>query len=192
MHLATTTQQMPDLPGAADAAAEVAVPEHPLDLHDQLGIRDRSRGRRALLERVVTGRSDLHPVLCEHAADRLDPEPVTMIIDELNYHGSRGSSSRAKKLDAASRISFARFNSRTSASSRLIRCASFLVVPGRSPASIAACLHQPRSVSEFTPTRCPIRTTAAFSDSSDLPSGPRQQASSHAHEAPADTSSVLA
>ena len=41
-----------------------------------------------------------------------------------------------------------------------------MVVPGRSPASIAACLHQPRSVSAFTPTRCPIRTTAAFSDSS--------------------------
>lgn len=27
-----------------------------------------------------------------------------MIIYELNYHGSRGSSSRAKKLDAANRI----------------------------------------------------------------------------------------
>ncbi|MEW1976738.1 hypothetical protein AB0301_16935 [Microbacterium profundi] len=43
-------------------------------------------------------------MLGEHAADRLDSEPVTMIVDELNYHGSRGSSSRAKKLDAASRI----------------------------------------------------------------------------------------
>ncbi len=47
-----------------------------------------------------------------------------------------------------------------------MRCASLVVVPGRSPASIAACLHQPRNVSALTPTRCPIRTTAAFSDSS--------------------------
>lgn len=89
-----------------------------------------------------------------------------MIVDELNYHGSRGSSSRAKNEDAANKISFARFSSRTSASSALMRCASLVVVPGRSPASIAAYLHQPRNVSALTPTRCPIRTTAAFSDNS--------------------------
>src|SRR5690606_38424398 len=102
----------------------------------QFRIADGSRGDGPLFERVVTGRSDLHPVLGKHAADRLDSEPVTVIIDELNYHGSRGSSSRAKKLDAANRISFARFNSRTSASRCLILHASPAVVPGRSPASI--------------------------------------------------------
>lgn len=105
-------------------------------MDDQVRIADGSHGGGPLLERVVTGRSDLHTVLCEHAADRLDPEPVTVIIDELNYHGSRGSSSRAKKLDAANRISLARFSSRTSASSCLILEASSVVVPGRSPASI--------------------------------------------------------
>ena len=61
------------------------------------------------------------PVRGEHTTDRLDPEPGTMIIDELNYHGSRGSSSRAKNEEADNRISFARFNSRTSASSALMR-----------------------------------------------------------------------
>jgi len=35
-------------------------------------------------------------MLGEHAADRLESEPVTTIGDELNYHGSRGSSSREK------------------------------------------------------------------------------------------------
>lgn len=133
---ALTVQQPPNFARAADPATELAVPEHPLDLDHQLGIGDRSGRGWPLLEGVVTGRSDLHPVLCEHAADRLDSEPVTMVIDELNYHGSRGSSSCAKKLDAASKISFARFSSRTSASSCLIRCPSSVVVPGRSPASI--------------------------------------------------------
>ena len=50
----------------------------------------------------------------------------------------------AKKLEAAKRISLARFSSRTSASSCLIFWASPLVVPGRFPASMSACLHQPR------------------------------------------------
>src|SRR5699024_3619389 len=98
---------------------QLAVPEHPLDLDHQLRIRDRSGRRGTLLERVVTGRGDRHGMLGEHPADRLDPEPVTMIVDELNYHGSRGSSSRAKNEDAANKISLARFNSRTSASSAL-------------------------------------------------------------------------
>src|SRR5829696_263598 len=71
----------------------------------------------------------------------------------------------AKKLEAAKSISLARFSSRTSASSCLIFCASPLVVPGRFPASMSACLHQPRKVSAFTPTREPIRCTAWCIDS---------------------------
>jgi hypothetical protein len=38
----------------------------------------------------------------------------------------------------------------------LIFWASPLVVPGRFPASMSACLHQPRKLSTFTPTREPI------------------------------------
>jgi hypothetical protein len=40
-------------------------------------------------------------VLAQHAADRLDPEAASMLVDEGDYLGSRGSSSRAKKADAA-------------------------------------------------------------------------------------------
>src|SRR5690625_269710 len=98
-------------------------------------------------------------MLGKHAADRLDAEPVTMIIDELHYQGSRGSSSRAKKLEAANKISLARFSSRTSDSRSLMRFASAVVTPGRCPASIAARLHQPRNVSALTPVRCPILIT---------------------------------
>ncbi len=94
-------------------------------------------------------------MLGEHAADRLDPEQVTVIIDERDHHGSRGSSSRAKNEDAANRISFARLSSLTSASRALILAASPEVTPGRSPASIEACFAQPRNVSEFTPVHCP-------------------------------------
>ena len=56
-------------------------------------------------------------------------------------------------------------SSRTSASSCLIVAASPVVIPGRRPASMSACVHQPRNVSGLTPTRGPIRSTAAFNDS---------------------------
>src|SRR5690606_25511003 len=75
-------QQSPDLAGTTDTAAEATAPEHPLDLDHQLGIGHGSRGGGPLLERVITGRSDLHPMPCEHAAGRPGSEPVTMIIDE--------------------------------------------------------------------------------------------------------------
>ena len=44
-----------------------------------------------------------------------------MFVDELDYLGSRGSSSRAKKAEAARKISLARFNSRFSRSSSVMR-----------------------------------------------------------------------
>lgn len=120
-HEALAAQEVPDLPEATDPAPELQTEEHPLDLGDQFRVTQRSGQGRPLLERVVAGRGDLHPVLGQHAADRLDPEPVTMIVNELNYHGKRGPSSRAKNEDAANKISFARFSSRTSASSALMR-----------------------------------------------------------------------
>jgi len=70
----------------------------------------------------------------------------------------------AKKLDAANRISLARLSSRNSDRNALISAASAVLTPGCSPASIAACLHQPRKVSGLTPTRGPIRSTACVSD----------------------------
>nr|SCV11737.1 hypothetical protein FDG2_6002 [Candidatus Protofrankia californiensis] len=62
-------------------------------------------------------------------------------------------SSRAKKADAAFRISFARVSSRTSRSSSAIRCASAVEVPGRWPPSISACFTHMRRDSDPTPSR---------------------------------------
>ena len=149
-------------PIAAPADHRAAM--HPANMLQHLGVTPGPRRWRAGLGRVERRRGDLATVLGEHPADRLDPEPFPMIIDERDHHGSRGSSSRAKKDDAANKISLARFNSRTSRSSSLILAASDVVVPGRRPASISACLHHVRNVSAFTPTRGPIRVTAAFND----------------------------
>src|SRR5438552_13598014 len=76
--------------------------------------------------RVTSRRGDL-----QHIADRLDPEPVPVFVDEAHYFGSRGSSSLAKKADAALRIWLARRSSRTSFSNSAIRCWSLVVTPGR-------------------------------------------------------------
>jgi hypothetical protein len=103
-------------------------------------------------------------MLGEHSADWLDPEPVTMIVDELNHHGSRGSSSRANNDDAPNRILLARLSARFSASRFLKRVASLVLTLGRLAAPIAACFAHPRKVSGLTPVSCPIRISAAFND----------------------------
>ena len=64
-----------------------------------------ARGRRwTLLGHPIGVRGDLAAVLCEHPADRLDPEAVAVFVDEGDYLGGRGSSSRAKKAEAAFKI----------------------------------------------------------------------------------------
>ena len=103
---------------------------HPADLGEYLLVAARPRAGWAMAGGVVGARGDLAAVLGQHPADRLDPEPATMSVDERGHHGSRGSSSRAKRLDAANRISLARLNSRFSACNLLIVAASLVVVPG--------------------------------------------------------------
>src|SRR6266536_2415779 len=99
---------------------------------DQLLIPHRPRRRRATLDLVAGRRRDLQARLAQHPADRFDTaEPLPMFVDELDYLGSRGSSSRAKKPAAAFRISLARRSSRTSRSSSAIRCESTVDVPRR-------------------------------------------------------------
>jgi transposase InsO family protein len=71
-------------------------------------------------------------------------------VDESDYFFGRPSSSVAKKIDAALRMSLARRSSRFSRSSSAMRCASTLEVPGRCPASISAWATQPRN--DSTPT----------------------------------------
>jgi hypothetical protein len=87
-HDALPVLHMPHLARPADSTAKLGIPEHPLDLHDQLFVAKRSRCDGTRLESVVTRRGNLHRVLGEHSADWLDPEPVTMIVNELNHHGS--------------------------------------------------------------------------------------------------------
>ena len=122
------------------------------------------RGRAAQMGGVRV-RCDRHPVLAEHTADRRDTEHLVVGVDERAHHGNRGSSSRAKKLEAANRTSLARLSSRASACHAFSCAASLVVVRAHRPLS--------------TTTSCP------------RPSPPRP-AAAPAHATRSDTSSVLA
>src|SRR5690606_10132600 len=93
---------------------------------------------------VVTGRSDLH-----HAADRLDPVTVTVLVNEgvqglLRRRGAGQSGSAwAKYALARRRISFALRSSRFSRSRALMRSRSSVVWPGRWPISVWCLRIQP-------------------------------------------------
>jgi len=65
----------------------------------------------------------------QSTADRLDPKRLSVVIDELGHRLGCGSSSRAKKVEAAFKISFARHSSRFSRSSSRNRACSTLVRP---------------------------------------------------------------
>ncbi len=89
-------------------------------------------------------------------------------------------------------VRHARFSSRFSRSRSLILLASDVVVSGRRPAPTATCLHQPRNVSGWTPTRdrsaAPPRSTTTLAPAR----GPRRRAAAPAHATRAGTASVLA
>ena len=88
----------------------------------------------------------------QHAADRLDPMPPTVIVDERDHRlNGRSSSAWAKYADALRRISLACRNSRFSRSSALIWPVSCVVGPGRSPWSRSDRRTQLRSVSPVQP-----------------------------------------
>src|SRR6266511_2264983 len=118
-------QLPPELLGAIHL--EVLIPD-PADLDLELGVTDRAGRRRPLLVGVVGGRCDL-----QHLADRLDTELLPVGVDEPGHFGRRGSSSLAKKAEAALRIWLARRSSRTSRSSSAIRCRSAVGTPRRRP-----------------------------------------------------------
>ncbi len=69
-------------------------------------------------------------MLAQHPADRLHPEAVPVGVDEVHYLGSRGSSSRAKKADAALED--------------LVRSAELLVLPLEVLQALAVVTAQPR------------------------------------------------
>lgn len=103
----------------------------------QIRVGHRPRRSRGGFPVPIRASGDLHALLGEHAADRIDPVTLcTHLIDELADQRRRGSISRAKKIEAAFRISLASFRSRTSRSSSLLRACSALVTPGALPVSI--------------------------------------------------------
>src|SRR5665647_1845701 len=104
---------------------------------------------------VVAARGDL-----QVPADRLDPERLLVLVDELDDHLDGRSSSAAKKADALRKIALDRRSSLTSRSSSANRAASDAVVPARSPASISAWLTHPRNVSGLIPSCSPTRCNA--------------------------------
>jgi hypothetical protein len=67
----------------------------------------------------------------QNPADRLDSPALSVLFDEPHGFGKCGSSSSAKEVDAAFRISFGRRSSRFSRSNSRVRCRSALVRPGR-------------------------------------------------------------
>src|SRR4051794_16079501 len=147
-----------NLAGPVDAEV-VAV--HLLDQRRGYRVADRPcRGRPGPV-RVIGARGDLHAGVLQHRADRLDPETALVLVDELDDRFSRRSSSAwAKNADAVLRISFTRRSSRFSRSSSISRCASSVVVPGRTPPSISAWVTQLRSVSGLMPNCLAIRESA--------------------------------
>jgi TIR domain len=111
--------------------------------------------------RVVRRRGDR-----QDRADRLDPVGVPVLVDEVDHHlGRRSSSAWAKYADALRRISLARFSSRTARSSSFIRSRSLVVSPGRFPASRCDWRTHFRSVSAVQPIFGAIDSIAAHSDS---------------------------
>ena len=97
-------------------------------------------------------------------ADRLDPEALAMPPDEAAHFGSRGSSSRAKKAEAALRISLARRSSRFSRSSSRSRSRSSVASPGRAPLSTSARRTHVRNVSAVIPNFEAIDVIVAHCD----------------------------
>jgi hypothetical protein len=140
-------QLTPDLPGPVDTVVDL---EDLLDERLQLRITDGAgrRGLEALVVGVVGGRGDLAVVLGEHAADRLDTaEEGPVLVDERYERVCGRSSSAAKKLAAAFKMSLARFSSAISFFIALICADSSVVVPGRCPESTSSRFTQFRRVS---------------------------------------------
>src|SRR4051812_3655979 len=97
----------------------LVVPINGDNLIHQIGFLEFGRSDRAGPPAVVGLRGDLHAVLGQHGADRLDPETVPIGVDVAELYLSRRSSSAwAKNALAVFKISFARRNSAFSARNR--------------------------------------------------------------------------
>lgn len=101
----------------------------------------------------------------QYFADWLDPVgiPVLINVDVYDF-GLQSSSAWAKKALAVRRVSLARRNSLFSRSRSFTRCASAVVVPGRTPISTSARLTHPGNVCGTQPILEAIDSTAVQSD----------------------------
>src|SRR3954447_7234913 len=88
----------------------------------------------------------------------------TLFVDEPVDQRWRGSSSLAKKIEAAFKISLASRRSAFSFFSRLISASSSLLAPGRAPASVWACNTHLRSVSGPIPSLGPNACATAHAE----------------------------
>ena len=120
---ALPAQLLPDLLDFVDIEVVFV---HPCDLGLQFLIAQPAGRGRTRERRIVSRRGDLQGL-----ADRLDPKALSVLVGEAHDLGGRGSSSRAKKAEAALRISLARRSSRFSFSNSAMRCWSGVVTPGR-------------------------------------------------------------
>src|SRR5204863_10096181 len=97
-----------------------------------------------------------------YPADRLVPVGGSMLLDEVNHHFYRRSSSAcAKYVEVLRRISVARRSSKFSRSSSFSRWRWSVVRRGRVPASRSAWRTQLRKVSRCTPSLPAIDEIAA-------------------------------
>lgn len=120
--------------------------------------------------------------------ERLDPEGLAMLVDEVLQDLSRRSSSAwAKNALASFNISLALHNSLTSRSRSLTRWASLVVTPSRTPASTSDRLAHSLSVCGTQPILGAMDSIAAHNDG--YSHGAPATSSPHAHRPRAKTCS---
>jgi len=126
----SATSGLPELAGSVDLLVRDPQGEQHRQQHCVACCSGRHRSG---LAGVIGARSDLGAGVGKDTADRLDTELLAVFVDVVDDYFDGRSSSAAKEAEADLRIEFARRSSLFSCSNRLIRSASSLVVPARSP-----------------------------------------------------------
>jgi hypothetical protein len=130
-HLAASVEHLGQRPTFQTTSPQVA------QLVDELGVAERPRRRRRCSPGPIGAWGDQHTLFSQDRADRLDPTPCgALLVDEGDDYRWRGSSSLAKKIEAAFKISLASRRSEFSFFNRLISASTSLLGPGLAPASV--------------------------------------------------------
>src|SRR4051794_28514668 len=146
-------------------ADSVQLPVLPPQSHDgihQIRVLQVGIGNRGPLAGMVSVRRNRYIVLGEHGTDRLDAEPLPVIVDVGDdYRSRRSSSAWAKKADAVFRISFARRSSAFSFFRRAFSSASDNPEGSTGRSAFSAASTQFRSVAGLMPSSSPTLRRAA-------------------------------